>query len=394
MVGVRAAVVDFALDEDQRAARALAHEFAVREIRPVAWELDATAAWPTDLVRKAWEIGLLNARVPAEYGGPGIGDVAGCVVAEELGWGCSGVATTLMANGLAAAPILTAGSEYLKNTFVRALVERPVVASFGLTEPEAGSDVASLRTTATRHGDTYVLNGSKCFITNAPHADWFTVFAKTAPDAGPMGISAFVVPADTEGVHVGRPEVTIGQRAADTASVTFQDAAVPARNMIGTENAGFELAMSTLDRTRPGVAAVAVGIARAAFEIARDYARERVQFGVPIAMHQGVQFMLADMATKIEASRLLTWRSADLLERGRPARLASSHAKRFAADSAMEVALDAVQVHGGHGVIAEFRVEKLMRDAKILQIYEGTSQIQRLVIAREVLRPGRRRPPA
>jgi acyl-CoA dehydrogenase len=383
--------MDFGLDRDQRDVRALAREFAREEIRPVAWDLDAEPAWPEDLVKKAWEVGLVNAQIPIGYGGAGLSDVAGCLVAEELGWGCSGVATTLMGNGLAAAPVLLAGSEELKQRYVGRLTAEPRIASFCLTEPEAGSDVAGLRTTARRHGDTYVLNGTKCFITNATHADWFTVFARTTPDAGSLGVSAFVVDRDAEGVHVGPPESKIGQRVSDTATVTFVDTPVPVANLLGTEDKGFDIAMATLDRSRPGVAAVAVGIARAAFELACDYARSRVQFGVPIAMHQGVQFMIADMATSIDAARLLTWRAAGLLEAGKRAKLASSHAKRFAADAAMAVTLDAVQVFGGHGIMTGNKVEKLMRDAKIMQIYEGTSQIQRVVIAREVLKPSRGR---
>ncbi|MPQ96926.1 acyl-CoA dehydrogenase [Modestobacter sp. I12A-02628] len=384
-------MVDFGLSDEQRSVRGLAREFAAHEIRPVAWDLDVAPAWPEKLILKAWEVGLMNSHVPLEYGGPGLGAFDGCLVAEELGWGCSGLATTLMGNGLAAAPVLFAGSEELKREYVGALTEAPLIASFCLTEPEAGSDVASMRTTAERRGDTYVLNGAKCFITNASRARWFTVFAKTSPDAGSLGISAFVVDRDSEGVHVGPPESKLGQRSSDTATVTFVDTPVPASRLLGAENKGFDIAMATLDRTRPGVAAVAVGIARAAFEFARDYARTRVQFGVPIAMHQGVQFLIADMATNVEAARLLTWRAAHLLDTGKRAKLASSHAKRFAADAAMEIALDAVQVFGGHGVMTSNKVEKLMRDAKIMQIYEGTSQIQRVVIAREVLKPGRGR---
>jgi acyl-CoA dehydrogenase len=248
-----------------------------------------------------------------------------------------------------------------------------------------------MRTRAVRQGDAYVINGSKCFITNGGHADWFTVFAKTDPDAGNRGISAFVVPKD-DTVTVDKKEDKMGQRASNTATITFNETVVPARNLLGEENKGFQIAMATLDTTRPGTAAMAVGIARAAFEFACDYAKERVQFGVPIAMHQGIQFLIADMATDIEAARLLTWQSAVLLDQGQRNTLQSSHAKRFAADMAMKVTTDAVQVYGGYGYIRDYPVEKLMRDAKIMQLYEGTSQIQRLVIARETLAP--RRAPA
>jgi acyl-CoA dehydrogenase len=266
------------------------------------------------------------------------------------------------------------------------LTEEPKLASFCLTEPDAGSDVSGMKTTAVRRGDEYVINGSKVFITNGGYADWFTVYAKTDRDAGHRGISAFVVPKD-DTVIVDKKEDKLGQRASNTAAISFNDTVVPARNLLGEEHHGFKLAMQTLDRTRPGVCALAVGIARAAFEFASEYAKERVQFGVPIAMHQAVAFMIADMATKIEAARLLTWESAVLLDQGRRNTLVASHAKRFAADTAMEVTVDAVQVYGGYGFIKEYPVEKLMRDAKIMQLYEGTSQIQRLVIAREVLMP-------
>ena len=241
-----------------------------------------------------------------------------------------------------------------------------------------------MKTTAVRNGDKYVLNGSKCFITNGGYADWFTVYAKTDKEAGHRGISAFVVPKD-DTVTVDKKEDKMGQRASNTATITFNETEIPAENLLGEENKGFKLAMMTLDRTRPGVAAMAVGIARAAFEFAAEYSKERVQFGVPIAMHQAVAFMIADMATKIEAARLLVWQSGVLLDQGKRNTLASSHAKRFAADSAMEVTVDAVQVYGGYGFIKEYPVEKLMRDAKIMQLYEGTSQIQRLVIAKEIL---------
>jgi acyl-CoA dehydrogenase len=289
--------------------------------------------------------------------------------------------------------VILGGSEETKKKYLGMLAEEPKLASFCLTEPDAGSDVSGMKTRAVRDGDKYVINGSKCFITNGGYADWFTVYAKTDPEAGHRGITAFVVEADSDGVTVDKKEDKMGQRASNTATISFNDVEVPAENMIGEENHGFKLAMQTLDLTRPGVAGMAVGIARAAFEFASDYSKERVQFGVPIAMHQAIQFLIADMATKVEAGRLLVWQSAVLLDQGKRNTLASSHAKRFAADSAMEVTTDAVQVYGGYGFIKEYPVEKLMRDAKIMQLYEGTSQIQRLVIAREVLLPRQETPP-
>src|ERR671916_614504 len=367
----------------------MAHDFAAKEIRPVAWEYDKEGTWPAGVLRKAWEVGLMNTHVPEEYGGPGAPYLDGCIIEEELSWGCSGITTSLSANGLASAPLALAGSEELKKQYLGMLTEDFKLASFCLTEPDAGSDVSGMRTTAVRKGDKYVINGSKCFITNGGYADWYTVYAKTDKEAGHKGISAFVVPRDADGVTVDKKEDKLGQRASNTATICFNDVAVPTDHMLGEENGGFKLAMMTLDRTRPGVAAMATGIARAAFEFATEYSKERVQFGVPIAMHQAIQFMIADMATKVEASRLLVWQSASLLDQGKRNTLASSHAKRFAADSAMEVTTDAVQVYGGYGFIKEYPVEKLMRDAKIMQLYEGTSQIQRLVIARETLLPRR-----
>jgi acyl-CoA dehydrogenase len=381
-------MVDFTLTDEQKNLREMAHDFAVKEIRPVAWDYDKDSTWPADIIKKAWEVGLMNSHIEEEYGGPGASYLDGCLIEEELSWGCSGIQTSLGCNGLATAPIALGGSEEVKKKYLGMLTEAPKLASFCLTEPDAGSDVSAMRTTAVKNGDKYVINGTKCFITNGGHADYYTVYAKTDRDAGHRGISAFVVEREW-GVVVDKKEDKLGQRASNTATISFNDVEVPAENLLGEENKGFKLAMMTLDRTRPGVAAMATGIARAAMEFAVDYAKERVQFGVPIAMHQAIQFMIADMATEIEAARLLTWKSAVMLDNGERNTLISSHAKRFAADAAMKVATDAVQVYGGYGFIKEYPVEKLFRDAKIMQLYEGTSQIQRLVIARETLLPRR-----
>ncbi len=377
-------MVDFTLTDEQKDLRELTHNFAEKEIRPVAWEYDRDGTWPQEIVDKAWEVGLMNTHIPEEYGGPGLDYLSGCLIEEEMGWGCSGIGTSLVANGLAASPVLLGGSAEVKKRYLGMLAEEPKLASFCLTEPDAGSDVAGMKTTAVRKGDKWVINGSKCFITNGGYADWFTVYAKTDKDAGHRGISAFVVPKD-ETITVDKKEDKLGQRASNTASISFNETEIPVGNLLGEENKGFKLAMMTLDRTRPGVAAMAVGIGRAALEFAVGYSKERVQFGVPIAMHQAISFMIADMATKVEAGRLLVWQSAAQLDAGQRNTLACSHAKRFAADSAMEITVDAVQVYGGYGFIKDYPVEKLMRDAKIMQLYEGTSQIQRLVIAKEVL---------
>jgi acyl-CoA dehydrogenase len=386
-------VVDFTLTDEQKNLREMAHDFAVKEIRPVAWEFDRDGTWPEKIIEKAWEVGLMNTHIPEEYGGPGAGYLDGCLIEEELSWGCSGIQTSLGCNGLATAPVVLAASDELKKEYLGRLTEAPLLASFCLTEPDAGSDVSGMKTTAVKQGDKWVINGSKCFITNGGYANWYTVYAKTDKEAGHRGISAFVVPRDA-GVVVDKKEDKMGQRASNTASVSFNDVEIPADHLIGEENKGFKIAMMTLDRTRPGVAAMATGIARAAMEFAIDYSKERVQFGVPIAMHQAIQFMIADMATDVEASRLLTWKAAVQLDQGQRNTLVSSHAKRFAADAAMRVATDAVQVYGGYGFIKEYPVEKLMRDAKIMQLYEGTAQIQRLVIARETLLPRRVEEPA
>ncbi len=380
-------MVDFTLTDEQKDLREMAHNFAENEMRSVAWEYDKEGTWPQEVIDKAWEVGLMNSHVEEAYGGVGLDYLSGCLIEEELAWGCSGIGTSIGANGLAGAPVQLGGSEETKKKYLGMLTEEPKLASFCLTEPDAGSDVAGMKTRAVKKGDKYIINGSKCFITNGQYADWFTVYAKTDPDAGSKGITAFVVDGKQDAITVDKKEDKMGQRASNTATITFNEVEVPAENMLGEENHGFKLAMMTLDRTRPGVAAMAVGIARAAFEAASDYSKERQQFGVPIAMHQAIQFLIADMAVKVDAGRLLTWLSAVQLDQGISNTLSSSEAKRFAADSAMEVTTDAVQVYGGYGFIKEYPVEKFMRDAKIMQLYEGTSQIQRMVIAREVLLP-------
>jgi acyl-CoA dehydrogenase len=380
--------VNFQLSDEQKLMQETAKEFAVNEIRPVSEQYDRDSTFPRDVINKAWELGLMNTSVPEVYGGAGLDYLSGSIIEEQLSWGCSGIATSIFTNGLASAPVELGGSEEVKKKYLTQLIEEPKIASFCLTEPDAGSDVASMKSTAVKQGDKYILNGSKCFITNGSHADWYTVYAKTDPDAGHRGISAFVVEKEW-GVVVDKKEDKLGQRASDTAMISFSDVEVPAENLLGEENAGFKLAMMTLDRTRPGVAAMATGIQQAALDAAVDYARERIQFGVPIAMHQAIQFMIADMATRLEASRLLYQKSAWMLDNGLRNSLVASHAKRFASDSAMETAVDAVQVFGGYGFIKDYPVEKFMRDAKIMQLYEGTSQIQRLVIAKETLSPSR-----
>jgi acyl-CoA dehydrogenase len=379
--------VSFELTDEQRDLRALAHEFAEKEIRPRAADYDEHSTHPEDVIAKAHELGLMNIHIPEEYGGPGLSIFDGILVGEELSWGCSGITVSIIANTLGAAPVVLSGNDEQKRKWLPPLLEEPLLCSFGLTEPNAGSDVSGIQTTAVPDGDDYVINGSKMFISNAGHAAWMVVFASTDKSKGHRGLSAFIVPADADGYTVEKHLDKMGQRSTDTSAVAFQDVKVPAANRLGEEGDGFKIAMRTLDHTRPGTAIGAVGVARAAYEYAVDYSRERVQFGQPIAMNQGVNFLIADMAAEIEAARLLTWPAAWLLDRGDRATLQSSFAKRFASDTAMKVTTDAVQIFGGYGYMREYPVEKLMRDAKLFQIYEGTSQIQRLVIAREIFFP-------
>jgi acyl-CoA dehydrogenase len=382
-----AAGVSFGLTDEQKGLRDLAHEFAEREIRPKEREYDEHSTHPGDVIAKAHALGLMNLHIPEAYGGPELGVFEGMLIGEELCWGCSGIGTAIVVNSLGHGPVIVAGTEEQKRRWLPPLVDEVLLTSFALTEPNAGSDVSGIQTTAVRHGDDYVLNGSKMFITNAGHAAWFTVFASTDKSQGHRGLTAFIVPADADGALVDRHLDKMGQRSTDTSALSFQDVRIPAANRLGEEGDGFKIAMKTLDFTRPGTAIGAVGVARAAFEYAAQYSKERVQFGMPIAMNQGVNFMIADMATNIEAARLLCWQAAWMIDSGMRATLQSSYAKRFAADMCMEVTTNAVQIFGGYGYMREYPVEKLMRDAKLFQIYEGTSQIQRLVIARELLLP-------
>src|SRR5437867_6736186 len=379
--------VSFGLTYEQKALRDLAHDFAEREIRPKEREYDEHSTHPADVLAKAHGLGLMNVHIPEAYGGAALGAFEGMLIGEELCWGCSGIGTAIAAAGLGHGPVILAGTEEQKRTWLPPLVDEVVLSSFALTEPNAGSDVSGIQTTAVRHGDDYVLNGSKMFITNAGYAAWLTVFASTDRSTGHRGLTALIVPADADGVVIEKHLDKMGQRSTDTSAVAFQDVRIPVANRLGEEGEGFKIAMRTLDFTRPGTAIGAVGVARAAFDYAAHYAKERVQFGMPIAMNQGVNFLIADMATKIEAARLLCWQAAWMIDNGMRATLQSSYAKRFAADTCMEVTTDAVQIFGGYGYMKEYPVEKLMRDAKLFQIYEGTSQIQRLVIARELLMP-------
>jgi acyl-CoA dehydrogenase len=378
--------MEFQLTDDQRALQEAARKYAREVVRPKAAHYDETATFPRDLLSTAWELGLLNMAIPAEYGGVGLSHLDQVIVAEELSWGCAGVATSIIANDLANLPIILHGTEEQKKRLLGHFSERVKFSSFCLTEPEAGSDVASMQTTAVRDGDHYVLNGAKCFITNGGQAEQYTVFATVDKARKHKGITCFVVEGRPKGLTPSKHENKMGQRASETVSLTFEDVRVPVANRIGEEGQGFAVAMATLDNSRPLTAMFSVGIARAALEYSMEYASQRKTFGKPIIEHQAIQFMIADMAMNTHAARMLTYESAWLLDQGKRNTLQSSYAKSFAADMAMKVATDAVQVYGGYGYIKDYPVEKLMRDAKLIQVYEGTSQVQRLVIARELFK--------
>ncbi len=379
-------MIGFSLTDEQTALQDTARRFARTEIAPVAAKLDREERFPRELCERAFELGLMNLTIPAELGGPGLSHVEQVLVAEEIAAGCVAVATTFVANDLALLPIVLSGTPEQRERLVQPFTERLRFAAFCLTEPGAGSDAGGIATRARREGDEYVLEGTKCFITNGGVADQLTVFATLDPKLGRRGVSCFVVEGRPPGLTVAKREEKMGARASETVMLHLDGVRVPARNRVGAEGEGFAIAMATLDNSRPITAIFAVGIARAALEHALAYARERHQFGRPIAELQAIQFMLADMASDVEAARLLTWKAAWLLDEGQRNTLVSSHAKRFAADMAMKVTTDAVQIFGGYGYTRDYPVEKLMRDAKLIQIYEGTSQVQRVVIARELLR--------
>ncbi|MCB0336540.1 MAG: acyl-CoA dehydrogenase family protein [Bdellovibrionales bacterium] len=375
----------FTLSEDQIAFRDEARRFAEKEIKPVAAKYDESAEFPMEIIKKAHGLGLLNLSIDSEYHGTGLGVVETALIIEEIAAGCAGFATSMVANDLALTPINIAATPEQKKLFLSPICEAGTFASFCLSEPGAGSDAGGISTAITKEGDSYVINGNKQWITNGGYASQYTVFGTMDKALGHKGICCVVVPADAPGVKAGPHENKLGQRCSNTTTVSFDNVKVPAINMIGAEGEGFKIAMKTLDKSRPMTAILAVGIARSAFEYARDYAKERKQFGKPIANFQAIQFMLADMITNIEASRLLTMQSAYLLDQGKSASLESSMAKRMAADIGMQVTTDAIQIFGGYGYTKEYPVEKLFRDAKLMQIYEGTSQVQRIVIAREIL---------
>ena len=377
-------MLNFSLSDDQKQLQELARKFAKEEIIPKAAHHDKTGEYPKEIAKKAWEIGLMNTHAPQEYGGMGLGVLEGCIITEELAYGCTGIATAMEANTLAAAPLIVAGNDEQKKEFLGRLISQPLFAAYCVTEPGAGSDVSGIRTQAKKIGSEYSISGSKMWITNASVANWYFVLAYTDPTLKHKGMSGFIVPADTPGITVGKKEWNLGQRASDTRGITFEEVKVPEKYRLGKEGDGFKIAMSAFDHTRPAVAAGAVGLGRRAMDEAIQYASTRKTFGQPISSYQAISFMIADMAKDIEAARLLVHKSAWTIDQGERNTKFAAFAKAFAADMAMRVTTDAVQVFGGYGYSEEYPVEKLMRDAKIYQIYEGTSQIQRLIIAKEL----------
>jgi acyl-CoA dehydrogenase len=382
--------MDFRLSDEQQAARDLAREFAEGEIKPVAAEYDAEHRFPHEILKQAREIGLMHLTIPEEYGGAGVGILEWVLAMEQLAWGCAGIGTSIGINSLTADPILIAGSEEQKRTWLQRMTAGEYGA-YAITEPAAGSDVSAMQTRARKVGDEYILSGSKIWISNAPVANFFVVFAKTDPDAGRKGISTFVIERDTPGVSVGNPLPKLGQRASHASEIFFDNAAIPAANLLGAEGDGFITAMKVFDRSRPMIAAIAVGIIQRCLDESLDWATQRTSMGVPIIQHQAIGHKIAEMGMRCEAARLLVLQSAALHDAGQRNTIQASYAKAFASDTAMWAATEAVQIFGGSGYSEEFPVAKLFRDAKLMQIYEGTSEIQRNIMARELVRARERR---
>lgn len=378
--------MDFSLSQEQLDIKETALKFAQNEMIPLAQEYDEKEVFPQDIFQKAWELGLINTSIPAEYGGVGFSSVDSVIISEALAYGCMGMNTAFMANDLALLPIVIGGSDEQKKKFLTPFTEEFKIAAFCLTEPGHGSNAAGIKTSLKEEKDHWVLNGEKMWITNAGHADLFVVYATYDSSLKHKGICALVVDAKTAGIEIGKKEEKMGHRCSDTRGLTFNNVKVPKENMLGKPGEGWKIAMSTLDHSRPLVASSAVGGSQRALELSLKYASERQQFSVPLAKHQAIQFMVADMGMKVEAARLLVHKAAWMCDQGQPNTHIASYAKAFAADSCMQITTDAVQLYGGYGYSKEYPVEKLMRDAKLIQIYEGTSQIQRLVIARELFK--------
>jgi acyl-CoA dehydrogenase len=380
-------VISFSLTEEQLALQEMAREFAEKEMKPNAAKYDKGDEFSEDVMKKAFEVGFLTCTVPKEYGGGGLNDVDTVIISEELAAGCAGMYTTMMVNALAYTPVILFGTDEQKKKFLTPQTERMSFASFCLTEREAGSDAGALKTKAKKVGNEFVINGSKCFTSNGKIANFYVVFANSNPEKGMRGISAFIVPRETPGVIIGKEEDKMGHRASNTVELTFEDVKIPAENLLGKEGIGFIIAMKTLDKTRAPVGAAGVGVARAALEYAVEYAKNRKQFGKPVALFQNTAFKIAQLAMEINAARHLVWHAAWLMDEGKPCGKESAMAKAYGSDVAMKVTTECVQILGGYGYMRDYPMEKLFRDAKLLQIYEGTNEIQRLVISREVIGP-------
>jgi len=380
-------MIDFTLTDEQKALQSMAREFAQKEMRPNAAKYDKGEEFPQEIMQKAFEAGFITSNIPEQYGGGGLSDFELALISEELAAGCAGMFTTMMASSLAFTPILLFGTDEQKQKFLTPFSKKMSLAAFCLTEREAGSDAGAQKSRAVKVGNEYIINGSKCFITNGGIASLYIVFANTDPDKGARGISAFIVPRETPGITVGKEEDKMGHRASNTVELFFEDVKVPEANLLAKEKMGFIIAMKTLDKTRGSVGAAGVGVARAAMEYAIEYAKTRVQFGKPIALFQNTGFKIAQFAMDIQAARHMVWHAAWLLDRNLPCGKESAMAKCFASDVAMRVTTEALQILGGYGYMKDYPMEKLMRDAKLLQIYEGTNEIQRLVISREVIGP-------
>uniref|UniRef100_A0AAY4BC25 Medium-chain specific acyl-CoA dehydrogenase, mitochondrial n=1 Tax=Denticeps clupeoides TaxID=299321 RepID=A0AAY4BC25_9TELE len=379
----------FEMTEQQKEFQALARKFAREEIIPLAPDYDKSGEYPFPIIRKAWELGLMNSHIPEECGGMGLSIFDACLITEELAYGCTGVQTAVEANSLGQMPVIIAGTDAQKKKYLGRMTEEPLMCAYAVTEPGAGSDVAGIKTRAVKKGDEYVVNGQKMWITNGGKANWYFLLTRTDPDPkcpASKAFTGFIVDADTPGVQIGRKEMNMGQRCSDTRGITFEDVRIPKENILIGEGAGFKIAMGAFDKTRPPVASGATGLAQRALDEATNYALERKTFGHLIyILHQAVSFILAEMAMKVELARMAYQRAAWEVDSGRRNTYYASIAKAFAGDIANQVASDAVQVFGGNGFNSEYPVEKLMRDAKIYQIYEGTAQIQRLIISREHL---------
>jgi acyl-CoA dehydrogenase len=378
-------MVDFRLTDEQKGLQQKARKFAQEYMIPYAHYYDKTREFPRPIIKKCWEEGLMNLSIPKKYGGLGLGSIEQCISVEEMAAGCAGMTTSIYVNTLGVEPILVAGSDEQKEKYLRPLTEDLKFASFACSEPGMGSDVAGIQTRVKKEGNNYVLNGSKFWITNAPHADYFTVFASLDPSKRHKALCAFIVDADTPGVKTGRSVDKMGHRASTTSSVMFHDAKVPEENILGEEGKGFGIAMKTFAMTRPSIAAFATGLARAAMEYARDYVNKREVFAQKLREFEVIQFKLAEMYMKIEASRALYLKAAWTTDNVGDATVPASVAKAYATDVAMDIASEALQIHGGYGYIDQYPLEKIFRDAKLYQIYEGTSEVQRLILGRHVL---------